>query len=83
MGEFTQNLLKLTEFPFSYSLMGLLALIFGQDTNLEDLSFAKVGPLLILMGFVATTLFIYHIFRKKRVGQKRQFFQSGVFEFLK
>jgi hypothetical protein len=38
MGEFTQNLLKLTEFPFSYSLMGLLALIFGQGTGPEDLS---------------------------------------------
>jgi len=58
MGEFTQNLLKLTEFPFSYSLMGLLALIFGQVINLEELSFAKIGPLLILMGFVATTLSI-------------------------
>jgi len=38
MGEFTQNLLKLTEFPFSYSLIGLLALIFGQGINLEELS---------------------------------------------
>jgi hypothetical protein len=59
MGEFTQNLLKLTEFPFSYSLMGLLALIFGQETSLGDeLSFARLAPLLILMGFVATTLSI-------------------------
>jgi hypothetical protein len=58
MGEFTQGLLKLTEFPFSYSLMGLLALIFGHGINLGELSFAKIGPLLILMGFVATTLSI-------------------------
>jgi hypothetical protein len=58
MGEFTQNLLKLTEFPFSYSLLGLLALIFGHGINPEELSFAKIGPLLILMGFVATTLSI-------------------------
>jgi hypothetical protein len=58
MGEFTQNLLKLTEFPFSYSLIGLLALIFGHGTILEELSFAKIGPLLILIGFVATTLSI-------------------------
>jgi hypothetical protein len=58
MGEFTQNLLKLTEFPFSYSLIGLLALISGQGINVEELSFAQVGPLLILMGFVATTLSI-------------------------
>jgi hypothetical protein len=58
MGEFTQNLLKLTEFPFSYSLIGLLSLIFGQGTNLEELSFNQIGPLLILIGFVATTLSI-------------------------
>ena len=59
MGEFTQNLLKLTEFPFSYSLIGLLALIFGQETSLGDeLSFARLGPILILMGFVATALSI-------------------------
>ena len=58
MGEFTQNLLKLTEFPFSYSFIGLLALIFGQGTNLEELSLAKIGPLLILMGLVVTTLSI-------------------------
>ena len=38
--------------------MGLLALIFVQGTNLEDLTSVKVGPLLILMGFVATTLSI-------------------------
>jgi hypothetical protein len=37
--------------------MGLLALIFGQGTNLE-LSLTKIGPLLILIGFVATTLSI-------------------------
>jgi hypothetical protein len=58
MGEFTQNLLKLTEFPFSYSLIGLLALITGQGANLDELSFAKIGPILILIGFVATTLSI-------------------------
>jgi hypothetical protein len=54
MGEFTQNLLKLTEFPFSYSLMGLIALIFGQGINPKD--FSQIGPLLILTGFLATTL---------------------------
>jgi hypothetical protein len=59
MGEFTQNLLKLTEFPFSYSLMGLLALIFGQSTSAgEEFSFVRISPLLILTGFVATTLSI-------------------------
>ena len=58
MGEFTLNLLKLTEFPFSYSLIGLIALISGQGANIEELSLARVGPLLILVGFVATTLSI-------------------------
>jgi hypothetical protein len=58
MGEFTENLLKLTEFPFSYSFIGLLALISGQGTNLENLTFEEIGPLLILMGFVGTTLSI-------------------------
>jgi hypothetical protein len=32
--------------------MRLLALIFGHGINPEELSFAKIGPLLILMGFV-------------------------------
>jgi hypothetical protein len=50
MGGFTENLLKLTEFPFSYSLIGLLALIFGQGIDLEELSFTKIGPFLILIG---------------------------------
>jgi hypothetical protein len=45
MGEFTQNLLKLTEFPFSYSLIGLLTLVFGHGMNLEEMSFTKIGPI--------------------------------------
>jgi hypothetical protein len=35
-----------------HSFLGLLALIFGQGINLGDLSFTKIGPLLILMVFV-------------------------------
>jgi hypothetical protein len=58
MGTFTDNLLKLTEFPFSYSFISLLALIFGQGLNLDEASLDTLGPLLILMGFVATTLSI-------------------------
>jgi hypothetical protein len=58
MGSLGDNLLKLTEFPFSYSLIGLLALIFGEGLNLGEASLEKLGPLLILMGFVATTLAI-------------------------
>lgn len=38
--------------------IGLLALISGQGLDLENFSLAKAGPLLILMGFVATTLSI-------------------------
>ena len=58
MGSLGDNLLKLTEFPFSYSLIGLLALIFGEGMNLEEASLPNLGPLLILIGFVATTLSI-------------------------
>lgn len=58
MGSLADNLLKITDFPFSYSLIGLLALIFGEGLNLEEASLAKIGPLLILMGFVGTTLSI-------------------------
>lgn len=59
MGTFTDNLLKLTEFPFSYSFIGVLVLIAGGRGFLnEELSLANLGPLLILMGFVATTLSI-------------------------
>ena len=62
MGSLSDNLLKLTEFPFSYSFIGLLALIFspsGESQDNNQLEFDKVGPLLILMGFVATTLSIW------------------------
>lgn len=56
MGTFTDNLLKLTEFPFSYSFIGVLVLIAGGKGLLnEELSLANLGPLLILIGFVATT----------------------------
>ena len=37
---------------------GISLFIFVYWTNLAELSFAKVGPHLILMGFVATTLSI-------------------------
>ncbi|MDQ3852432.1 MAG: hypothetical protein M3299_06330, partial [Thermoproteota archaeon] len=59
MGTFTDNLLKLTEFPFSYSFIGVLVLIAGGKGLLsEEASLANLGPLLILMGFVATILSI-------------------------
>ncbi len=59
MGTLGDNLLKLTEFPFSYSFIGLLASMFGQGWNFGDEEFFnRLGPLLILMGFVATTLAI-------------------------
>jgi hypothetical protein len=59
MGTFTDNLLKLTEFPFSYSFLGLLAVIFGEGVSFGDEAFLnKLGPLLILIGFVATALSI-------------------------
>jgi hypothetical protein len=57
MGTFTDNLLKLTEFPFSYSFISLIAFIsFGESFLNQPI--ARLGSLLILMGFVATTLSI-------------------------
>jgi hypothetical protein len=58
MGTLGDNLLKLTEFPFSYSFFGLLILISGGGGLFEDASLEKLGPALILMGFFATTLTI-------------------------
>ena len=55
MGTFTDNLLKLTEFPFSYSLISLLTLILLGEGLLEQPP-ERLAPLLILMSFVATTL---------------------------
>jgi hypothetical protein len=39
----------------AHHLIGLLALISAQGLDLENFSLAKAGPLLILMGFVATS----------------------------
>ena len=58
VGEFTQSLLKLSDFPFSYSLISLLTLIIGHSEGFEKFSLNEIGPLLVLMGFVATTLSI-------------------------
>jgi hypothetical protein len=59
MGTLIDNLLKLEGFPFSYSFIGLLALISGQVQNFADEEFFKqLGPILILAGFFATTLTI-------------------------
>jgi hypothetical protein len=58
MGTLGDNLLKLTEFPFSYSLIGLLALIFGEGLSPGEDPLIRLGPLLILMGLVATVLSI-------------------------
>jgi hypothetical protein len=55
MGSLGDNLLKLTEFPFSYSLISLLTLTFLGE-GLLDQPPERLAPLLILMGFVATTL---------------------------
>jgi hypothetical protein len=58
MGTFTDNLLKLTEFPFSYSFIGLVLLMVGGGGFFDDASLERIGPLLILLGFAATTLSI-------------------------
>ena len=54
MGTLGDNLLKLKEFPFSYSFIGLLAFIsFGEGFLNQPIK--RLSTLLILMGFVATT----------------------------
>jgi hypothetical protein len=58
MGSFVDNLLKLTEFPFSYSFISLLTFMIFGESILEDATLEKIGPFLILMGFVGTTLSI-------------------------
>jgi hypothetical protein len=76
MGTLTDNLLKLTEFPFSYSFIGLLILVFtqppvdsgsqAQQSNSTDTgpgffseeSLANYLPIVVLMGFFASTLSI-------------------------
>jgi hypothetical protein len=55
MGTFTDNLLKLTEFPFSYFFISLLLLVSYGESFLNQ-PIESLDPLLILMGFVATTL---------------------------
>lgn len=51
------NLLKLTDYPFVYSLAGILLLSRGHRIDLE-LEFTNFGPLLTMIGLVATTLSI-------------------------
>jgi hypothetical protein len=53
-----ENLLKLTEFPFSYSLLGIFVLLGGQHIDLSNISYIQFAPLLVLIGFLATTLSI-------------------------
>ena len=54
----SDNLLMLTEFPFSYSLLVIIVLLGGQQFDLENISYARFAPLLILLGLLATTLSI-------------------------
>jgi hypothetical protein len=57
--DLTEKLLKLSEFPFSYSLIGIIVFALrGKPIDLEHLPFAEVAPFIILLGFLATTLTI-------------------------
>src|SRR4029078_3891037 len=50
------NLVKLSDYPFAYSLAGLLLIINGHPLNLKDLS--SFFPLISIVGIGATTLTI-------------------------
>lgn len=54
--EILNNLLKLTDYPFSYGIAGLLLLINGHGTVFTQIE--TFGPLLLIMGILGTTLSI-------------------------
>ena len=51
--------MKLSDFPFSYSLIGaLLMLITGKNISMENIFSASYAPLLLIMGLFSKTLAI-------------------------
>ena len=52
------NLVKLTDYPFVYSMVGLFLAMNGHRLNLESLSFSTIGPLITVIGLFATLLSI-------------------------
>ena len=58
------NLLKLTDYPISYSLIGLILVINGQKFEWDGLDPIRFVPLLTLIGLLATTLSITDTFGK-------------------
>jgi len=60
--EFVSNLLKASDYPFSYSIAGLWLLINGHGAVFTDI--ASFGPLLLIMGILGTSLSIIDPFGK-------------------
>lgn len=59
MVDFISNLVKLSDYPFTYSLIALVLIINGHSLDLNALSnFEVLGPLLSLIGIMATVLSI-------------------------
>lgn len=56
--QFLTNLVKLTDYPFVYSLVGLLLAMSGHRINLDSVSFSTIGPLITIIGLFATILSI-------------------------
>jgi hypothetical protein len=82
----SENLLKLSDFPFSYSLVGGLFLIFaGESVNFNDILRTEFAPVLAIMGFLGTALAISDPFGRllKRIGiyLNRKDLPEGDFDF--
>jgi hypothetical protein len=52
------NLVKLADYPFAYSLVGQLLLINGHKIDWKNPDLTVLGPLIPLIGILATTLSI-------------------------
>jgi hypothetical protein len=59
MAKISENLLKLADFPFSYSLVGgLFIILTGENINLSNITSSEYLPLLTIMSFLGTALTI-------------------------
>ena len=78
MARIGQDLLKLVDFPFSYSTIGIIAFLSGKSINFEKLSWSELAPTITLIGFVGTALAIIDpIGRLVKAIIRRQKFQMA------
>ena len=58
MVQLLSNLIKLTEYPFAYSFIGLILAMSGHRINIESPDLSTLGPIITLVGIFATVLSI-------------------------